>query len=344
MNVKIVLLSLSAVIASSVFLIEFNKESNKHPGFDINANTSINNYKADTYNDFTETENGTVPKKMTALQNKSIDDDWCVASVELTTKDKNLAHKEAEEWALERGAIYYSNDSDTLGRVNEVYLAPYLEDSLENLFSHAKNDNEYALLAILQRNSIPLDYKDKAALNLMALGHTSNAISYLIIREMQSADEIYRQVGRVNYQVRQRVARVLAYASYGLDRLDVTGLDTYLMYDSRFNDGTFSFDPDIALSNSDLNKVNEQKNELLNYINQQREKRKLPKIENVELPRIAKHEFQSRLAITYNLYGNLIDSSSNLSKLNFVSISKNDCVQKLITLQNIDSSDYGVNM
>lgn len=103
--------------------------------------------------------------------------------------------------------------------------------------------------------------------------------------------------------MRQRVVRALAYASYGIERLDVTGLDTYLTFDKRFMEDTYSLDPDKALSDTDLNEVNEQKQSLLNYINQKRELKKLPKIGHVELPRIAKHDFQSRLAITYTLYG-----------------------------------------
>jgi hypothetical protein len=294
--------------------------------------------KADTHNASVaeidaEPAKSTSPQPETTHPNseKSIDDDWCIANTELADSDFQLAQEQKREWDLARGDISLAFVEANPDAPNAEYIQPYAELSRDDLIAHAKNDDKYALLVLAQRPDIDSKDRERAAKQLVILGQTSQALSYLIIREISQAQVAYQKENAVVTEVKKHVANILSYVKYGLTRKDPTALLTYLLFVKQHHEGQFAFDPESVLSDEELSRIDSHTQKLTDMLDSRRAKRYLPPIQEVEIPAIAYHDYDYELARAHHLYDTYLTNSRTIKALYPEVTERSPCVETILS-------------
>ena len=295
-------------------------------------------YKANTLNastaDFdTEPANSTSPQPDTthAQNGKNINDDWCIANTELADSDFLLAQEQKREWDLARGDINLTVVKANPDAPNADYIQPYIELSKDDLIAHAKNDDKYALLVLAQRPDIDAKDRERAAKQLVILGQTSQALSFLIIREISQAQVAYQKENAVVTEVKKHIANTLSYVKYGLTRKDPTALLTYLLFVKQHHEDQFAFDPESVLSDEELSRIDSHTQKLTDMLDSRRAKRYLPPIQEVEIPAIAYHDYDYELARAHHLYDTYLTNSRTIKALYPEATERSPCVETILS-------------
>lgn len=260
------------------------------------------------------------------------DEDWCHIEQKLSEQEKSSVYSESMEWAVKRGEILLPAENTSFEQQHRSLLAPYIEAKIAELVQHARNDDQFALLTLLQREDTPKELKHRSALHLMVLGNTSTALSYLVVKEMVLANFIYQEEGRINDEIKKHLVNSLAYVSYGLERLDVSALRAYLVIAKQHKSGTYKLDSESVLSDDGMSRVEDMKEQLVRYINNKRSEKHLNPIGYEDFPKVALREFESSLAVEYANFGTLINGSRNLKALDYDFEEKSTCLKALIPL------------
>lgn len=294
--------------------------------------------KADTHNTSVaeidaEPAKSTTPQPETTHPNsgKSIDDDWCIADTELADSDFQLAQEQKREWDLARGDISLVVVKANPDAPNADYIQPYIELSKDDLIAHAKNDDKYALLVLAQRPDIDSKDRERAAKQLVILGQTSQALSFLIIREISQAQVAYQKADAVVPEVKKHVANILSYVKYGLTRKDPSALFTYLMFVQQHQVGQFAFDPESVLSDEELSRIDSHTQKLTDMLDSRRAKRYLPAIQDVEIPAIAYHDYDHELARAHYLFDTYLTNSRTVKALYPQVTERSPCVETILS-------------
>ncbi len=294
--------------------------------------------KADTLNASVaevdaEPAHSTSPKPETTHPNsgKSIDDDWCIANTELAENDFRLAQEQKREWDLVRGDLSLAFVKANPDAPNAEYLQPYAELSRDDLIVHAKNDDKYALLVLSQRDDIDTKDKERAAKQLVILGHTSKALSYLIVREMSQAQVAFQKADAVVPEVKKHVANMLSYVKYGLTRKDPSALLTYMMFVERHHKDQLGFNPESVLNEEELTRIDSHTQKFVDMLDSRRAKRYLQPIQEVEIPAIAKPAYDYKLAYAHYLYGKYLTHSRTIKTINPEATERSSCVEKILS-------------
>lgn len=254
---------------------------------------------------------------------------WCSTETEPEHSESVRTEKESLEWDIERGNILLASEDSVYESPNAVLLAPYAELDLQDLIAHAKNDDLFALLTIMQRKDVSMKYRNNAARHLTVMGNTSTALSHLIVTELTRANHIFEMEGQVNEQVKTHVVNSLTYVSYGLEQLDVTALRSYLYFVQRHENGSYALDVEAALSQKEVETVNFAKAQFKQYLNHKRQEKYLSTIEEKAFPKVAKHQFEKSLALEYRTFGSLLLGSNNLKNMGFDFENLPDCTKRL---------------
>lgn len=254
---------------------------------------------------------------------------WCSTETDAEHSESARIEKESLEWDIERGDILLAAEDSVFESPNAVLLAPYAELDLQDLIAHAKNDDLFALLTIMQRKDVPMKYRNNAARHLTVMGNTSTALSHLVVIELTQAHHIYDIEGQINEQVKAHVVNSLTYVSFGLEQLDVTALRSYLYFVQRHENGSYALDLEAALSKEEVEKVKFAKAKFKQYLDQKREEKYLSAIEEKIFPKVAKLQFEESLAIEYHTFGNLILASRNLKNMGYVFDNLPECAKRL---------------
>ena len=254
---------------------------------------------------------------------------WCSTETDAEYSKSARIEKESLEWDIERGDILLAPKDSVFESPNTVLLAPYAELDLLDLIAHAKNDDLFALLTIMQRKDVPVGYRNNAARHLTVMGNTSTALSYLVVIELTQAHQIFELEGHINQQVKAHVVNSLTYVNYGLEQLDVSALRSYLYFVQRHENGSYGLDVEAALSKKEVENVKFAKAQFKQYLNQKREEKHLSAIEEKTFPKVAKRQFEKSLALEYRTFGSLILASNNLKNMGYDFESLPGCAKRL---------------
>lgn len=254
---------------------------------------------------------------------------WCSTETEPEHSESVRTEKESLEWDIERGNILLAAEDSVFEFPNAVLLAPYAELDLQDLIAHAKNDDLFALLTIMQRRDVPMKHRNNAARHLTVMGNTSTALSHLVAIELTRANHIFEMEGQVNEQVKTHLVNSLTYVSYGLEQLDVTALRSYLYFVQRYKNGSYALDLEAALSQKEVETVKFARAQFKQYLNHKRQEKYLSTIEEKAFPKVAKRQFEKSLALEYRTFGSLILGSNNLKNMGFDFENLPDCAKRL---------------
>ncbi|MBD3585818.1 hypothetical protein HHX48_08735 [Salinimonas sp. HHU 13199] len=256
---------------------------------------------------------------------------WCKAERNLTEQQRITHRKAALEWDASRGNILIPDYRSAFESKNSNLIAPYVGMQLDKVIRHAQNDDEFALLTLLQRKDAPKKAKDRSAHRLMVLGNTSLALSHLVMKELYLAKYEFAKEGTVSDAVKSHLLNSLAYVSYGIERLDASALRAYVIGTQPKNLNR-DFNPDEALDEISSANITDRKNHLIDYINAERLQIHLEPVGNSHIPKIAQREFDISVAILYANFASQIGESESLSKVSVYDFSrKSDCVSEYIS-------------
>ena len=255
---------------------------------------------------------------------------WCEEQSLFDVQERVNISNQLNEWAIQRGEITLPILNSSFENPNAELIAPYIEAPLEDVAFHAKEGNEFALLVLMQRRDTPLPLRLKSAKSLVVSGHTSIALAYLVSMELAAANQKYEQREKLDEEVKNHVLRSLVYVSYGIDKLDASGLRAYLTFVKNSEGQSKRLNPEIALSDSEITKVYELKSQFIHSIDMEREKRNLPPVGQSEFPDVALRSFETSLAVEYYNFGVLIEGSRNLKGIGHSFTDKSECLEKLV--------------
>lgn len=177
-----------------------------------------------------------------------------------------------------------------------------MEASYDTIRQQIQNDNEFAMVAALYRPdlNLDLDTQRKIAFRLVVKGHTSKALSHLVTIELVQAQTRYRRTNQVNEEAERHLYRALAYIAYGIAQNDLSAAQIYLISVS-LDDYPLELKPTYALGAD--NRIQEYLDSLTQWIDETRANENLQLPTTDELPKAAKHDFESRLARLHLEFG-----------------------------------------
>lgn len=271
----------------------------------------------------------TVPQ--TVKQKMRFEDDWCIAATDLDQHEFAYYQRELNDFALARGQISVPHPSfpdlplDELGQ----YLLPYLDASKDELIDQIRADNEFAMLLALSRRDFSLAQQQRIARRLVTKGHTGNALAHLVVLELVNANREYQKQGVINTDIETRLHKVMALMAYGIEYGDLTATFTYL---NMITTGDFPVELSDYFSTTTANQIPRYLGGLKQTIERARSKSHVFLPSFHELPKAAKHQYESILAFMYLYYPAQLQSLQ-LSLATSVGdrLTPSDCVNKQIT-------------
>lgn len=287
------------------------------------------NSEHDTEGDFQDITPPTIPQ--TTQQKMRFEDDWCIAATDLDQHEFAYYQRELNDFALARGQISVPHPSfpdlplDELGQ----YLLPYLDASRDELLTHIRADNEFAMLLALSRRDFSLAQQQRIARRLVTKGHTGNALAHLVILELVNANREYQKQGVINTDIETRLHKVMALMAYGIEYGDLTATFTYL---NMITTGDFPVELSDYFSTTTANQIPRYLDGLKQTIERARSKSHVFLPSFHELPKAAKHQYESILAFMYLYYPAQLQSLQ-LSLATSVGerLTPSDCVNKQVS-------------
>ena len=264
--------------------------------------------------------------------------DWCIKTVDLSKDDFEFAKKESKDWALKRGQIFF-NHVDFAGEYtdmkNSELLEPYREIDLEELGNAISNNDRLAMVAALQRDDVEFELKGVVADRLLMLGDTGVGLFHKISSQLINARLNYKEHGEVTPEARQYLQNALTYVSYGISRYDAMPLNSYLSVVTK-GLHVSALNPFEILTMDDFESIKKNVEELTSNIDEQRIKENFLPIKQIDIPKIAEHEFQSGVAVIYMKHGELLDKLQPLNRNGSPTISRTQCVERYFDLYGME--------
>ena len=270
----------------------------------------------------------------TTIENQSInkvsyEDDWCVGALELSVEDFAFSISESKEWKARRGDFgvpqkdIYGNYFDDDASLD---IVAYMEMDIDRLLELAYQDDQYALVAAMNRSELKRKKRILIAHRLMILGNTSLAPQFLTIVEMVTAQSQYQKEKKLTPEIKDKIMTALAYVAYGISNYDLSALTAYLQILNRapFKD---NFDLGLILTKEDYQNVGEGVKEIKRQISEFREQENLSYLDDQDLPKIAIHDFQRRLAALY------VEHADALAELELLTLDKGPSLKKSVCIE-----------
>ncbi|WDE10768.1 hypothetical protein [Thalassomonas haliotis] len=261
--------------------------------------------------------------------------DWCFRSIDLTEADLQFANQESADWERARGRIYFNTqdpDGNYSDRPSADLIEPYREMSKENLLAQVDNNDRYAMIAALQRFDLSLDVRVDIARKLVIFGDTSLGLLSLYSLELSAASSEYRKKQRVTAKVKWHIKEALMYVFYGVSRYDTSLLADYLMTLDRDEPFNSTLNPDNVLSPQDFDDIKHEVKVFSQMLDKRRERYNLVPIDEIDIPKIAAHDFQTSLGILYEEHGKKLDNLQSLNADTGPNIKRSACVERRLKL------------
>lgn len=256
-------------------------------------------------------------------------DNWCSPYEDLSEDDLERYKLESREWSLSTGMAFLDGSSDK-DYLNSEYLEAYKEEDINFLIELGNKGHRMALIALIQRKNITPEIYYTAAKELVILGDTAMGLQALVMEQLNSARFKYDESNVADETIKLNLINALALVEIGLQRMDVSALETYLMYLQDKETFLSGLNPDYVLNEKDMDKIPQSVSDYKEWIEQSRISKNLPSLQEQELPHVAYAGFNSRLATTFYQYGTLINSSRVLKRWHESYLQKTPCITKLL--------------
>ncbi|RDV23920.1 hypothetical protein DXV75_16590 [Alteromonas aestuariivivens] len=268
------------------------------------------------------------------------EDDWCVATEDLTEEDQAYALEQSKEWKLSRAKVSLSDiDSKSdLPDSAEVYLSPYKHMDKETLIRLGKQDDMMALTAIIQSPGYDVfneGTKLYAAQKLVTLGDTSTGLETLVINEIVQV-KLAKNLNKGN--AIKHLKSALALIEFGMMRNDSTSLEVFLDsaidYKARLN----GVNPAL-LTDNDFDDIKNMAKDIYDEINKNRIDNGLPSFEEINNTKIGKIYNSKKLFWFYSKYPSLMKSSIFPEHWKNSYLKKSPCVNRRIAMYNFRNAE-----
>lgn len=287
------------------------------------------NSENDTEGDFPGVTPPTIPQA--AKQKMRFEDDWCIAAIDLDQHEFAYYQRELNDWALTRGQISVPHPSfpdlplDELGQ----YLLPYIDATKTELIDQIRADNEFAMLLALSGRDFFLAQQQRIARRLVTKGHTGYALAHLVRLELAKANREYQKQGVINADIETRLHKIMAYMAYGIEYGDLSATFSYL---NAITTGYFPLELSDYFSTTTVNQIPRYFDGLKKTIERARSKSHVFLPSFNELPKAAKHQYESILAFMYLYYPAQMQSLQlTLAASVGERLAPSDCVNKQVT-------------
>lgn len=265
---------------------------------------------------------------VTKVRQYSYEDEWCVASEDLKEGDFYYFQDEIKSWLLSRGHVFLQNQNERQSfSLNNEFVESYQELDIETLIQYSKNDDQMALVTLVNRPDVDSDTKFKAARRLVMLGNTSTGLERLVMNELNQSG--YQKED--TEKSKSHLINALAYVEYGLMRYDTSALATFLMYASDKDTFLNGLDPAELINSSDYENITKKAHNLVDKINEGRISNVLPELDMDTVPKAARMYYQDMLAKAYGRYDNLMNENWVPTNWRQEYLAKNPCVSRMIS-------------
>lgn len=228
------------------------------------------------------------------------DDDWCIAGVDLSQEDFDYYQRELTDWSLAIGQVLPPSQGRSVDEKAQ-YLLPYMEANYHELRRQIKEDNIFAMISALYRKDFDLDSQRRIAQRLIVKGQTGVPLSHLVTLDLLSAKAAFKKSGQLTNDIEKQLFRALSYTVYGIEHFD---LDATLTYLDIVSAADFPVELKAVYLSSKSDKVSSYSKKLQQLIKESREQERLLLTAENEIPKAAKHNFESMLAYLYSEYAN----------------------------------------
>lgn len=259
------------------------------------------------------------------------EEDWCVKSIDLNQRDYLFVQNELNAWRAKTGEIWKNSESVDGGyneNKNGELLEPYKDMNEARLLERVQQDDIYAMLTAIQRQDIDAVIRDKIATDLLVLGPTSRSLMYLTNRVTISAVRKFKKFKQVTPQIKQQLMTSLSYLYYGMSRYDSSVLLQYVVLlgsDRPFGKELF---PKVVWTDEDMELVKRNVQKIAQDIDVKRDKKNLAPLSEIDIPKIAHHDFQERIAFLYSQYGEAMETVQRLNINIGPNLEKTDCIKR----------------
>lgn len=269
--------------------------------------------------------NGDISKK----KQYNYEDDWCIAKEDLKEKEFNYFQNEVKEWLLERGHVSLQDASQEF-LLNNEFIESYQELELETLLQLSKNDDQMALITLLNRPNINSATRDNAARRLVVLGDTSTGLSRLVMNELNKASFNFKPDSEDSSKSKQHLIKVMALVEYGLMRSDTSALFTFLMYAEDHQTFLSGMDPGKVLKNTDFLEISKKAKAYYDGFNNMRLSESLPPFGLDDESKATKMYYKEMLAKAFIKHGRVLNASWWSTDWKQEYLEKSSCVSRMI--------------
>lgn len=282
----------------------------------------------------------------TGQPNMSYEDNWCIASEDLSEEEAIYAKQQLGEWQLSRGIIIPRGGranalmqglgvpNDEFPGVNDEYLTPYKEADRETLLRLANGDDMLALTTILNSKgyeTFDVQTKLTAAKRLVVLGDTSKGLRELVIDGLVNAQ--HAKPARGEEQV-YHLKVALTYIEYGMLRQDASSLDIVLDTASNYEEDFSGIDPSTLLTEQDFADIKQWAQSYYDDVNKVRIDKGLPSFEDIDNSKIEQIEFAKTLSYLYRDYSALLKSDLFPPRWKNTYLKKTPCLERRVAMHN----------
>lgn len=266
---------------------------------------------------------------------KDYEEDWCIADLDLSEQDQMRAQLDKQEWLLQRGTAYMQTTGALFndGLTNYEFLEPYQDASEQELLEFAKNDDELALLALLQNFNVSSQSKLNAANQLLMLGKTGVALEFLVMESVFNARANLGTSGELTNVSQQYINQAIVLTELGLRRMDSSGLRRLLIL---LKDTHESLNVNLtsAITEAHFDTIQNQTDALIQGIDEQRFERNQPALAELEIPHSAKQFLNEDIAKIHRLYTEELKQFSVMQMWQENYLQKNECIERINNYHN----------
>ncbi len=343
MNHKlIVMIIISAILMGAYFLYFNNKANDVSPIHHGTVMPLIN--KAPTYpstqtikiatNVNTDTVNplDSVDSAASHAEKTPYESNWCTES-DLSEEDSQYAQTQTAEWNESRGYIFLREEGDDVSSNKYSHLLDtYKAMTLEHLLELAMQDDEWAMSAALQSTDLRVtpQIKDKLANRLIILNKSPFGLTRLFSGKVFDIEREFKKTKQITPKLKQDMKDAMKYLSYSVSRYDVTVLNVYGVATDQIEGFKTVLNPRNVLTDEDFEEVKQSVHQFVKQIDEQREKENLPPINQIDIPKIAHHEFESSLAHLYFMYGDIFNDIEPANLETGPQIKPSACVKRYV--------------
>jgi hypothetical protein len=279
-------------------------------------------------------------------QKIAYEDNWCVASEDLSEEDNIYANQQRVEWGLTRGDAVPSGGklnalvkglglpNDEFPGRNDEYLDAYKEADVETLIRLGNEDDMLALTTIVQSNDyekFDRETRLNAAQRLVILGDTTYGLNDLIIDHLVSVQHAKR-TGEGEPIIYLKSALVLI--EYSMMRQDVSNLRIFLAKAADYEERLGGVNPAVVLKEEDFAEIKQLAGSYYERVDKARIAKGLPSFEEIDDPKIAQINYAETLSSLYNQYAEVLNDRTFPSSWKETYLKKTPCVARHIAMHN----------